>query len=105
MFVVTDNAKQELDAFFADKDQASVRIYMASGGWSGPRLALALDEPRDTDKVFDELGFKFCMDSDLYSKAQDVTVDAGYMGFVVESSQPLASGDGGCSGCNGGCGS
>lgn len=32
MFVVTDNAKQELDAFFADKDQASVRIYMASGG-------------------------------------------------------------------------
>ncbi len=32
MFQLTDGAKQELEAFFAGKDKATVRIYLASGG-------------------------------------------------------------------------
>jgi Fe-S cluster assembly iron-binding protein IscA len=32
MFTVTDSAKEELDGFFADKEKASIRIYMAGGG-------------------------------------------------------------------------
>lgn len=60
---------------------------------------MALDEPRDSDKVFDEKGFKFCMEENLYEKTGGVKVDAGYMGFVVESVNPLSSGSG-CASCS-----
>lgn len=104
MFVVTDSAKKELDAFFEGKEKTSVRVYLAPGGCSGPRLALALDQSRDSDEVFSEQGFEFCMEKELYEKAQGVKIDAGYMGFLVESEVPLAGG-GGCSSCGGGCSS
>ena len=32
MFTVTTDAKEELEGFFADKEKASVRVYLASGG-------------------------------------------------------------------------
>ncbi len=32
MVTLTDKAKQELDAYFADKDAGSIRIYLSSGG-------------------------------------------------------------------------
>lgn len=103
MFTVTDEAKKELDAFFADKEKTPVRVYLAAGGCSGPRLALALDDKLDDDSLFDEQGFQFIMETALYEKAQDITIDAGYMGFTVESAVPLAPAGGGCAGCGGGC--
>lgn len=100
MFVLTDNAKKELDAFFSDKDKSPVRVFMAEGGCSGPRLALALDETRDNDQVFAEQGFQFCVDKDLFEQVRGITIDAGYMGFIVETAVPLAT-EGGCSSCAG----
>lgn len=67
-------------------------------------MALALDEPRDSDDVFEEQGFKFCIDKELYTRVQGVSIDAGYMGFVVNSEVPLNAG-GGCGSCSGSCGS
>lgn len=32
MFDISDGAIQELEAFFAGKEKATVRIYLASGG-------------------------------------------------------------------------
>ena len=32
MLEITENAKRELDAYFADKDQATIRIYLSPGG-------------------------------------------------------------------------
>ncbi len=32
MFTLTDAAKTQLDAYFADKEKAPVRIYLSSGG-------------------------------------------------------------------------
>lgn len=46
MLTLTDAAQKELEGFFADREKATVRIYLAPGGCSGPRLALALDEAR-----------------------------------------------------------
>ena len=100
MFVLTENAKKELDVFFSDKDKTPVRVFMTSGGCSGPRLALALDETRDHDQVFDEQGFQFCIDRELFEQVGGVTIDAGYMGFIVESETPLAGGGDGCSSCS-----
>jgi len=36
---------------------------------------MALDEPRDTDNVFNVNGFQFIIDKEFYEKAKPVTVD------------------------------
>ena len=103
MFEVTENAFKELDAYFDGKEKSAIRVYLAPGGCSGPRLALALDEPTDSDTTFDEKGYSFVINNDLFTAAKNIKVDFTYMGFSVESEIPLGGG-GGCSGCGGGCG-
>ena len=55
MVQLSDSARTELDAFFTDKPKSGIRIYLAPGGCSGPRLALALDEPTENDKSFEAI--------------------------------------------------
>jgi iron-sulfur cluster assembly protein len=70
---------------------------------------LALDEPKDSDKVYEEGGLKFLVDADLQEKCGAVKVDfmeAGYRsGFSITSANPLGGG-GSCSSgsCGGSCG-
>lgn len=105
MFTMTDPAKQELEAYFADKEKTPIRVYM-TGGCSGPRLALALDEITEDDEVFKEDGFSFCINKELLSLVGSVTLDLGYMGFSVEPEFPLPASEGsGCGSCCGSCGS
>lgn len=108
MLELTESARKELEAFFADKQKETIRIYMA-GGCGGPRLGMALDEERDTDTVMEKDGFTFCMDKELLAQVKSVKIDLTYMGFAIEPEVPLPAGDGcGCpscgSGCGGGCG-
>lgn len=100
MLEISDSAQRELDAFFEDKDKTPIRVYLAPGGCAGPRLALALDQPNDADKVFDSKGYSFCINNDLLSQAKNVKVDFSDIGFTVQSELQFASGGcGGCSGC------
>lgn len=104
MFELTDSARKELDVFFDGKDKSPIRVYLAPGGCSGPRLALALDEPRDEDKVFDNNGYSFCVNTELLGSTGDIKIDFSPMGFSVDSQHQLGGGggcDGGCSGCSG----
>jgi Fe-S cluster assembly iron-binding protein IscA len=103
MFEITEEACKELDAYFDGKEKSPIRVYLA-GGCSGPRLALALDDPTDTDKVFDEKGYSFIINDDLFTAAKKIKVDFTYIGFSVDSEMPM-SGGGGCASCGGGCGS
>ncbi len=105
MLEVSESALKELDEYFVDKEKAPIRIYLAPGGCSGPRLALALDEPGDGDEVFAQVNHTFCMNKDLLEKTGAVKIDLSYMGFSVESANPIGGG-GGCAGCasSGGCG-
>lgn len=104
MFEVTESATRELDAFFDGKEKSPIRVYLAPGGCSGPRLALALDAPGKEDDVFEQMGHSFCMNSELYSAAKNIKVDFSDMGFMVESELQL--GGGGCSpSCCSGCSS
>lgn len=105
MLTISENAKKELDEFFSDKDKSPIRIYLAPGGCSGPRLALALDNPGDDDRSFDEAGYSFCINTDLFEQTGDISVDVTHMGFAIESANPI--GGGGCCGCAsaGGCAS
>jgi Fe-S cluster assembly iron-binding protein IscA len=107
MFALTDTAREELDAFFADKDKSPIRVYLAPGGCSGPRLALALDAPTVQDKIFDDKGYSFCVNSELFDAAKTIKVDFSDLGFAVESELQIDSGcsPSCCSGCGGGCSS
>ncbi len=105
MLEITQSAVKELEAYFTDKEKSDIRIYLAPGGCSGPRLSLGLDEAGDDDEVFEEGGFKFCINKDLMAEAGAVRIDMTSMGFTIESGKPLAGGGGGCGGCGGGCSS
>ena len=68
-------------------------------------MAMALDEPKDTDNVYDVNGFQFIMDKEFDEKAKPVTVDFLGYGFKISSSidfGPASS----CSSCgsDSGCG-
>ena len=103
MFTISETASHELEAYFADKEKTPIRVYLAAGGSSGPRLALALDEPTPEDKVFEQDGFTFCIAGDLLETVGGVSIDLTYMGFSVEPEIPLANTGG--SSCGGSCSS
>ncbi|PID99694.1 MAG: hypothetical protein CSA81_14950 [Acidobacteria bacterium] len=67
---------------------------------------MALDEPKDTDKIFENAGLKFLVEESLMATTGDITldyVDAGpRSGFGITSANPVNTG-GGCS--SGSCGS
>ncbi len=99
MFDITESALKELESYFADKEKAPIRIYLAPGGCSGPRLALALDAPSADDTSFTQGDFTFCINADLLAQVESVRIDMTYMGFQIEAGKPIAGGGGGCSGC------
>lgn len=105
MLELTDTAKAELINYFKDNESSPIRIFLAPGGCSGPRLSLALDKPGDDD-VVTEFGddITVIMDKKLFDEAQPIKIDLTYAGFTVESSLEItpAEGDGG--GCGGCCG-
>lgn len=98
MLTLTDNARIELDAFFADKEKSAIRIYLAPGGCSGARLALALDEKNDDDVAVEEGGYTFCIMKELWETIGGATIDVTAMGFLVTPEISLPSMGGGC-GC------
>ena len=104
MLDLSESARKELEAYFADKERENIRIYLAPGGCSGPRLALALDGPTDADTQFHEGGFSFCVNKELLAKIGGVTIDMTYMGFMVNPAIPL-QGSGAPSACGGCAGS
>lgn len=105
MITLSENARKELDAYFTDKEKMGVRVFLAQGGCSGPRLALALDDATDGDAVFEDSGYKLLIEKDLFEQTGNVAVDMSYMGFTVDTEKEVAGvGMGGCASCGGGCG-
>lgn len=96
MLTLSDDARAELDAYFADQAHSPIRVYLAPGGCSGPRLALALDTPGDDDSVLESNGYTFCINKELLSSAKGIDIAFSDMGFMVRSELPLGGG-GGCS--------
>ena len=101
MIELTDPAKTQIDDYFQGKEPTPIRIFLNSGGWGGPSLAMALDEPKDTDDSFDVKGLKFVVDKDFMEKAEKIKIDFTGMGFALDSSIDLGQG-GGCGGCSSG---
>lgn len=99
MITLEDSAKQELDAYFADKEKSPIRIYLAPGGCSGPRLALALDEAGEDDATGESNGYDFVIHKELLAQVEGVSIKLTCGGFAVDPTIPLPSMGGGCSGC------
>ena len=59
---------------------------------------MALDEPKETDDVYDINGFQFIMDKDFGEKAKPVKVDFLGYGFKIDSSIEFNQASA-CSGC------
>ena len=47
---------------------------------------MTLDEPKDTDDVFDIDGFKILIDKDLMLEAEPIKVDFAHFGFQLDCS-------------------
>lgn len=62
-------------------------------------MAMALDEPKETDEVKAVDGFTYVIDKEFLEKAQPVKVDFIDYGFRLTSSIKI---DSGCSGCGSG---
>ncbi len=105
MFEISVKAQEKINEFLKTREEnPSIRILVA-GGWGGPSLGMALDEPRETDKVFENDGVTYLIDQDLFEKVKPINVDYvvqhGMGRLKIDSSLP--AGEGGCSGCSGSC--
>lgn len=86
MVEVTETATQQIAEYFKGKEISPIRIFLNEGGWGGPSLAMALDEPKDSDDVFEINGFTFIADKEFMGKAKPVKIDFMEYGFKLTSS-------------------
>lgn len=63
-------------------------------------MAMVLDEPNESDEVFDVNNFQFIANKDFLAEAQPIKVDFTGFGFAISSSIDLGQG---CSSCGGTC--
>ena len=96
MLKVTKKAIDKIAEYFKDKEVKPIRIFLNSGGWGGPSIAMALDELKDTDDVFDIDGFQFVVDKEFLREAEPITVDFAHLGFQIDCAIEFEEG---CSGC------
>ena len=61
-------------------------------------MAMALDEPRDTDEVIEIDGYQFLINKDFMAKAQPIKVDFLGMGFKLDCSLEFSAAAA-CAGC------
>ena len=111
MFEVTESATQNLKSYMEQNNiESALRIAIMSGGWAGPSLGLALDEPKENDEKYEQDGITFLVDNNVLDPCGSIKVDfidAGMRsGFSISSERPLGGGNEGCSsgGCSSGCG-
>ncbi len=98
MIEVTEAATKQIAEYFKDKEIMPIRVFLNSGGWGGPSLAMALDEPRETDESFEIEGFKYIAEKAFLEQAKPIKVDFLQTGFKIDSSLDLGAGDA-CGSC------
>ncbi|MBU1232102.1 MAG: IscA/HesB family protein [Proteobacteria bacterium] len=114
MLEVTESALGNIKDYLSQQQiESAVRITIMSGGCSGPKLGLAVDEAKESDKVFDHDGVSFVVDKELSVSCGAIKVDfivdksgcgCGGGGFAVTSEKAIAGGNSGCSCSSGSCG-
>ena len=97
MVALTDIAAEKVRAFMEGQETGEVglRVGVRGGGCSGFQYALALDEQRDDDHVFDTQGIKVIVDPASLQYVEGSTVDYTEsfqgQGFEVQNPNVVAS--------------
>jgi len=98
MFNVTEAAQSEVAEYFKENELKPIRVFLHQG-CGGPQIALAVDEKRDDDSIYEFAGVEYVIEKDFLNHAQPIEVDFQAMaGFTVTSNLQLSPG-GGCGGC------
>ena len=96
MLEITKSAADKIAEYLQEREVTAIRIFLNAGGWGGPSLAMALDEPKDTDNVFDIEGFKYIVDKEFMKEAESIKVDFSEFGFQFDCGIEFNEG---CSAC------
>ena len=102
VFQVTEKADQMIQQFFQEKkEKPIVRVFLSQGGWSGPSLGMALDEPKDDDEIVKNNGVTYLVNKQLLDQVKPIVVDfieSGWgSGFSISSSLKKPDSCGSCS--------
>lgn len=95
MLNVTEKAQEQVAKYFEDNTVKPIRVFLANG-CGGQQIALALDETKPNDEIFEFAGIQYIVDKHFLSQAQPIEIDFATNGFKIASAMQLSSG---CSGC------
>jgi iron-sulfur cluster assembly protein len=93
MVTLTEKAAEKVTAFLESHDpapEAGLRVGVKGGGCSGFQYALALDEQRDGDQVFEDRGIRLIVDAQSLRYVDGSVVDytESLMGAGFEVKNP-----------------
>src|ERR1700726_4924837 len=99
MITLTDNGAEKVREFLSAQatvaDTAGLRVGVRGGGCSGFQYALAFDEQRDGDTVFEDKGIRLLCDSQSLPYVSGSTIDfvdgLQGAGFQVENPNVIAA--------------
>ena len=102
MVILTDIAAEKVREFIngqnAESEAVGLRVGVRGGGCSGFQYALALDEQKEEDHVFDSQGIRVLVDPASLTYVDGSTVDysENFMGAGFEVSNPNVVASCGC---------
>ncbi|MDP8923576.1 MAG: iron-sulfur cluster insertion protein ErpA [Chloroflexota bacterium] len=101
MVTLTDFAAEKVSQFLQSQeadDDAGLRVGVRGGGCSGFQYALALDERREEDHVFEQAGIQVIVDPASLRYVEGSTVDytESFMGAGFEVNNPNVVASCGC---------
>ncbi len=99
MITLTEKSAEKVQEFLASQssvaETAGLRVGVRGGGCSGFQYALAFDEQRDGDRVFEDKGIRLLVDNQSLPYVQGSTIDfvEGLQGagFKVENPNVIAA--------------
>ncbi|MDQ6775979.1 MAG: iron-sulfur cluster assembly accessory protein [Actinomycetota bacterium] len=99
MITLTDRGAEKVREFLATQDAvaatAGLRVGVRGGGCSGFQYALAFDETRDGDEVFEDKGIRLLVDTPSLPYVSGSTIDfvdeLQGAGFKVENPNVVAA--------------
>ncbi|MBF0525707.1 MAG: IscA/HesB family protein [Deltaproteobacteria bacterium] len=90
MFEVSEEASENIKKFMEGREGLqAVRVLMTEGGWRGPYLVMALDEPKEDDEVFTARYVTFVIERTLFERVKPIRI--GYTHSTLGSGYTLES--------------
>ena len=91
MLEVSEKASEVIKKQFLEGREGpqAVRILMTEGGWKGPYLVMAFDEPRENDRILTEKSVTFLIEQSLLDRVKPIKID--YVEGILGSGFTLGS--------------